>query len=370
MQTRPLDLVGIFERAVALYGRHFVPFVSLMAVAVLPVAVVQYAVAVRIQPQLDATLEVLQHPERLRTEHVPTLLDSPATLALSVAALLFGYYMLSFAVAAVGCAVARLYENRPISFSSCYAAVLRRWPAIVLVVAVALVAMIAAYFVTILVVAVPLVAASSLAANLLPALAPVAISAMIFAIGFALVVVLVAATCAIYAIVIEGGTAAFGIARTAARTLCRREFGRALLCGLAVAAIGMLALTAVDSLAFSALERLPAAYVTLDALTRTIVTPLLAIVLAVYYFDVRRRGEDAERDAGTVLLPIENEPVYAPTAYLSGEERALIKRFLERRESLSPQRRGELAAQLAAPVRPRVPADLQRLDDEALLERL
>ena len=66
----------------------------------------------------------------------------------------------------------------------------------------------------------------------------------------------------------------------------------------------------------------------------------------------------------------ETEPAYASTAYLSGEERALIKRFLERRDELSPDRREELAAQLAARVRDRVPPELARLDDESLLERL
>jgi uncharacterized RDD family membrane protein YckC len=66
----------------------------------------------------------------------------------------------------------------------------------------------------------------------------------------------------------------------------------------------------------------------------------------------------------------EAEPAYASTAYLSGEERALIKRFLERRDQLSVDRREELAAQLAARVRDRVPPELARLDDESLLERL
>ena len=64
------------------------------------------------------------------------------------------------------------------------------------------------------------------------------------------------------------------------------------------------------------------------------------------------------------------EPVYAATAYVSGEERALIRRFLERRHDLVAARRVSLAHQLAERVRPRVPADLQRLDDEDLLERL
>jgi uncharacterized RDD family membrane protein YckC len=66
----------------------------------------------------------------------------------------------------------------------------------------------------------------------------------------------------------------------------------------------------------------------------------------------------------------DDEPIYSPTAYLTGEERALIKRFLERRDALAEDRRRELAWQLAQRVRGRLPKDLARLDDEALLERL
>ena len=65
-----------------------------------------------------------------------------------------------------------------------------------------------------------------------------------------------------------------------------------------------------------------------------------------------------------------NQAVYAATGYVSGEERALIHRFIERRDTLQGDRRRDLAARLAGRVRDRVPADLQRLDDEALLERL
>lgn len=92
--------------------------------------------------------------------------------------------------------------------------------------------------------------------------------------------------------------------------------------------------------------------------------------MAVYYFDVRARSEEAGLERESELAAEADEPVYAPTAYLSGEERALVKRFLERREAIAPQRRRAIAAQLAAVARPRVAPDLQRLEDEPLLERL
>ncbi len=107
---------------------------------------------------------------------------------------------------------------------------------------------------------------------------------------------------------------------------------------------------------------------------------LLAAVSALISPENKRLGDLA---AGTIVvrdarLPSPREfsaragaePAYSPTAYLSGEERALVKRFLERRDALSPERRQELASQLASRVRDRVPPELARLDFESLLERL
>jgi uncharacterized RDD family membrane protein YckC len=79
---------------------------------------------------------------------------------------------------------------------------------------------------------------------------------------------------------------------------------------------------------------------------------------------------DARLATPRTLAEQRDEPVYAPTAYLTGEERALIKRFLERRDALAEDRRADLALQLASRVRQRVPPELRRLDDESLLERL
>ncbi len=80
---------------------------------------------------------------------------------------------------------------------------------------------------------------------------------------------------------------------------------------------------------------------------------------------------DAKMASPTSMLKeMREEPIYASTAYVTGEERAIIKRFLERRYSLAPEKRISLAVELAHRVRPRVPDDMKKLDDEALLERL
>lgn len=55
---------------------------------------------------------------------------------------------------------------------------------------------------------------------------------------------------------------------------------------------------------------------------------------------------------------------------ITEEEHALIDRFVNRREGLERHVRADIAAKLAQRIRPRVPYDLQRLDDEELLERV
>jgi uncharacterized RDD family membrane protein YckC len=106
---------------------------------------------------------------------------------------------------------------------------------------------------------------------------------------------------------------------------------------------------------------------------------ILAAVSALLSPENKRLGDlaagtivvrDARLSAPRDLTRHRDEPVYASTAYLTGEERALIKRFLERRDTLNADRRKDLAAQLAARIRDRMPTELARMDDESLLERL
>ena len=106
---------------------------------------------------------------------------------------------------------------------------------------------------------------------------------------------------------------------------------------------------------------------------------VLAGISALISAENKRIGDFA---AGTVVvrdskmvIPTDfgdtlTEPVYSATGFVSGEERALIHRFIERRDTLDARKRSALAASLAERVRARVPVDLQRLDDESLLERL
>ncbi|HYL26721.1 MAG TPA: hypothetical protein VEW74_02740 [Candidatus Nitrosotalea sp.] len=366
MELRPLDLSGMFQRALAIYAQNFAFFVALAAVVVAPVALVQFAVTQRIAPQLDSTLVLLQHPERFATAPLPAFV--PAALGAIAASALFGYVMLGFAVSAVAAAAGCIYRNEPAAVSRSYAVVLTHSFSILAVVMTAALALVAAYAVALGLVAIPF-AAASLSRSAVALMAPIALTGVLITVTFALLVLEVTTAGALCAVVIERSSALAAMRLSLLRFVNRREFGRALLCALSVGAIGLFASTLTDAGAMLGLTRWPVAYAASAAIERVVVVPFLALVLAVYYFDVRIRHEGYGLD-GSQLVPDPDEPVYAATAYLAGPERAAIKRFLERRDSLAPKRRSEIAARLAAPARERVPPELARLDDESLLERL
>lgn len=91
----------------------------------------------------------------------------------------------------------------------------------------------------------------------------------------------------------------------------------------------------------------------------------------------RRLGDYA---AGTIVV---RDARYERTARLAGarendplmrdldaSERDVIRRFCERSPSLVPGARGELAAEIAARIRPKLAAPFDHLEDQALLEHL
>lgn len=365
MEARPLVLGGIFDRAITLYTRHFRTFAGISLAAILPLAIAQY-VTLRLEaPQLDAMLAVWQHPES--TAGLPSIFNSPTTIAAAAVSALVGYVLTSLAVCAVGVATADIYRDEPVSAGGAYRAVLARWPAILGVLGIALGVLIVCYVVLIVIVSIPLAIAMMSAA--LAVIVPIAALFAILAILFALALLLVSGAFAFFGIVVEGRSVPASIELAVSRIFTRPQFSRALLCGIAAGAVSTLPVGLVDTVALLGLQHWPAAYVALDSVVRWALLPFSALILAVYYFDVRVRREGLDLEDGIFDDDVDDIG-YAPTAYLSGRERALIKRFLERRETLMPQRRAAIAAQLAQPARERVPEELRSLDDESLLERL
>ena len=117
MELRPLGFGEIFDRAVTLYIRNLVPFATIVVVFVLPISILQYLLDLGSQPEFSAIVQILRHPARAQTQHIPTIFESPGLIAIFIAILFLTYLLWPFALNAVAVGVAALYRNRPVSVS-------------------------------------------------------------------------------------------------------------------------------------------------------------------------------------------------------------------------------------------------------------
>jgi hypothetical protein len=373
MELRARGLVELFDRAVSLYGRNVRALVGIVAVTALPLAILQYPVTRIEQPQLDAMIRFFEHPD-LGAHNIPPAFPSAGALALSIVLTLLEYLAWAFCLSAIAQGVDAVYRGSAIEFAACWQAVVRRWPSIAAVLGLTLLALIAIDAAAFAVVTIVVSLVVLLAPAALPLLAPVAV--ILALLSTTLTPALLAMPCVFgfYAATIESLRPAAALRLSFARIFTRAELGRSLICALALGALAFGCSAVLDVFAILGLARWTAVYVTLDAAARTILVPFVGLVLALYYFDVRIRHEGFDLESGlsgaTAGAGLAGEPTYAPTAYLSGAELALVAHFLERRSAFPASRRGAIAARLAEPVRQRVPPELQTLDDESLLERL
>ncbi len=295
MELRPLGFGEIFDRAVTLYIRNFIPFAAIVAVMIVPLAILQYLLDVSSQPQFDAVVRILTHPHSFPTAPVPSTFSSPGMVAVFVAMLLLTYAVWPFALNAVAVGVARLYRGRPVEFRVCYEIVLRHWLRIIAMIGFDVLIFIGWYLAVIAVIVLLVFAIGAFGA-VIPGLG----FWFGFAFGFLGVIALlpslgplvVAMTFAMYAVVIEERPVAESLYVGFARVFNRAEFWRAVLFSLAVGAVMLGGSAMFGFIALVAgFFHLPLLQATIESLARAVITPFAVVLLAVYYFDVRIRRE-------------------------------------------------------------------------------
>ncbi len=306
MDLRPLGFGEIFDRAITLYIRNFVPFAAIVMVLIVPSAILQYLVDRASQPDFQFFLRVLRHPAAARAPHVPTLFQSPALVLASLALMLLTYLVWPFALNAVAVGVARLYRNRAVDFRACYDVVLRRWLQIVGMIAIDFLLLLGWYMAVLLV-----VIAVTFAVAAFAAVAPQMVIAFGFAAGLIGIVVLlptvapllVALTFAMYSVVIEERAVIASLVLGFARVFNRREFWRSVLFAVAAGAV-VLGGSAVFSIVgiVAALVHLPSVEAIVESLGRAVFAPFGVVLLAIYYFDVRIRLEAFDLEASLERL--------------------------------------------------------------------
>ncbi len=299
MDLRPLGFGEIFDRAITLYVRNFWPFLAIVLVLIVPLAVIQYVLDSSQLAQFDQMIRVFTHPNAPQPA-LASLFSSPGEIAAIAAVVLLYYALWPFVFVAVAFGVARLYGGRPVEFGACYRSVLPHWGAILLTQLVAVAVFIAWYvaFFIVLVAAGVVTALLARASVVLAIIAFVVLLLVALAFLLALALVFIALAFAMNAVAIENAGPMAAIASGFGRVFAGKEIGRALVFALAAFAVifgGSIVVSAVALLALFA--HAVAVEVIVSALLRAAIAPFSIVLVAVYYFDVRIRREGYDLEA-------------------------------------------------------------------------
>ncbi|HEY1977053.1 MAG TPA: hypothetical protein VGG89_10930 [Candidatus Baltobacteraceae bacterium] len=312
MELRPLGFGEIFDRAITLYIRNFVPFALIVGVLIVPLAVLQYFLDASSVPEFDAMMKILTHPGATPPPPVmPAFLRDPGTLALFVLLIAIVYLLWPFALNAIAVGIARLYRGRPVDFSACYKASLQRWPAVIGLLFIELGLFLVWYFSFIFVTVLGMFVAIAFtrASVALGVVIGIVLFVVILAALLSIAPLVVSFSFAMYAIVIEEQPVFTAIGIGFSRVFNRHEIWRALLFAVAAGAIMVGASMLISVLVMVAmLLHWVVLEVLLTSLFRAAIAPFSAVLLAVYYFDVRIRREGFEIEAGLDRLASVAQP--------------------------------------------------------------
>jgi len=242
---------------------------------------------------------------------MPAFLRDPGTLALFVVLAAMVYLMWPFALNAIAIGIARLYRGGTVDFAACYQASPRRWPAVIGLLFIELALFLVWYFsfVMVSVLSVFIAIAFGRAAIALGVIIGIVMLLVVLASLLSIAPLFVAFSFAMYAIVIEERPVFAAIGVGFSRVFNRQEIWRALLFAIAAGAIMMGASMIISVFVMIAMAmHWVVLEVALTSLFRAAIAPFSAVLIAVYYFDVRIRREGFEIEAGLDRLASVPQP--------------------------------------------------------------
>ncbi len=302
MELRPLGFGEIFDRAITLYVRNFLPFAGIVSVVIVPLAVLQYFVDRSSVPQFDEMIRIFEHPKSAPpTPIMPAFMSSPGAALAFGALILVVWAIWPFALNACAVGIARLYRGLPVEFRPCYRAALRHWGSVLVLLLVEGFVLLAWYVAFVVSVSIMAVLTALVARASVPAGVALGILALAVLVAGLLVLapLFVTLTFAMNGIVIEERGVFDALGTAFARVFSRREFWRAVLFALAAGAVLMGASTLTSVVAMLAMfAHLIALEVIVTSVFRAAIAPFSIVLLAIYYFDVRIRREGYDIEAG------------------------------------------------------------------------
>lgn len=285
---RPLSLGEIFDRALTLYVRNIVPFTLIAAAVVLPLIVLEYFAGRGESSSFAQVLAQIQHPGK--TPPTPSGEQTGWTML----AVLAGFVLHGFSAVAIGVAVGALYRGELPDWRASYAAAFARTAGILVTLLAALATFVVEVFAGGMLLGTVLVVAFLLMRST-PALgvaATIAGTLVMIAWIAGIVLCYLAYVFALYGLAVERPAVGPAIASGFSRIFNRGELLRAVLVSLALTVIyggwGVLMVTVAVLLELAHLRLVDLA---VAGVGEVVVTSLLGVLLAVYYYDVRVRRE-------------------------------------------------------------------------------
>jgi len=377
-----MSIGEILDRAISTYVRWYLPLFVILAIAVIPVMLLQLAAT----PGLTHMGDVFARMNRLPVGDLErTRLLSEAFRSIdggSIFAIFIMWPLILFPLTrnALYTYAEGALENVPVSIVAAFRASIARWVAQIVVVlgyfAIALVIGLLAFVLFISIAALVFGGAgrgTGAGVALLIVAMPFVLA---FWLGFALLNVAFELSSVSVALEESNPVRAMGNGwrRTFDRALRRRTIGIALAFS-AVELGGSLALFVLGALleSLTHLSLLPAV---VSAIGHIVISGVLGVFVVVYARDVRsrREGYDLLRAAAIpVLASLGSGDEAADGAAddgLAREDRVLIEQYLARRASLEGNAAHAIATAIAARIRPKLRASFHYLDDVSLIEHI
>lgn len=301
---RPLGIGEIFDRAITIYTRNFAVFTLMVLTLFVPFTVVQVFATPDRSQSISRAIDQIEHPTATNASKKaadPLAGYTPAKITMLLVAFALLLTFAPFVNNAVAVGVAAVYFGKRPDYRSSFGTVMRRWGAVLGASWLAMLLMMIAYAVCIAAV----ILIFAIGALLFKQVAPLAVLLMIVgAVLFLGVIVLlmVFALCyafALYSVSLEGAGPRSALASALSRIFNKAEFGKAVLMGLAYIGIemGVVTISSTVGLLLLFVFRSSTAQLAVNAVISSILTAFVAILLAVYYYDVRTRREGLDLEA-------------------------------------------------------------------------
>lgn len=292
---RPLTLGEIFDRAVTLYVRNFVPFSLIALVVIVPTAILHYFAGLHASSTFTELLRQIENP---KSAVAPAAAGTDGLFALASVgvSILLG----SFASVAVAAAAARLYDAQSIDWGACYGRALSRAGSILVVLAIEIMLMLVVIFAGGIAMGLAFfVAALAVSGSVLLGVVAFVAAAIVVLIWLVFLVLCYFAFAFAYnALGVEPENLFSAMGSGFSRIFNRGEVLRACLVALAFVAMyaGLFIVQISVAAVFEAMG-LHILNVAITAVISLVTFSFLAILLVVYYFDVRVRREGLDMQA-------------------------------------------------------------------------